>query len=45
MIDGVELADLDFLDIGEPILPTNVLPVVVKSLLFPTSAAHQPLTT
>jgi ethanolamine utilization protein EutA len=43
VIDGVELADLDFLDIGERILPANVLPVVVKSLLFPASSARQPL--
>ena len=44
VIDGVTLGDLDFLDIGQRILPANVLPVMVKSLLFPTGAAHQPLT-
>ena len=34
-IDGLDLADLDYLDIGERILPANVVPVVIKSLLFP----------
>jgi ethanolamine utilization protein EutA len=34
-IDGLELADLDYLDIGERILPANVVPVVIKSLVFP----------
>lgn len=34
-IDGLDLADLDFIDIGERILPANVVPVVVKSLVFP----------
>jgi ethanolamine utilization protein EutA len=43
VIDGVDLADLDFLDIGQRILPANVVPVVVKSLLFPAAAANQPL--
>lgn len=34
-IDGVELRELDFVDIGEPLEPTKVLPVMVKSLAFP----------
>jgi len=34
-VDGLELADLDYIDIGERILPANVVPVVVKSLVFP----------
>jgi ethanolamine utilization protein EutA len=38
-IDGLELADLDFIDIGEPIRPANVVPVVVKSLVFPSHDA------
>ncbi|TAN21017.1 MAG: reactivating factor for ethanolamine ammonia lyase [Actinomycetota bacterium] len=35
-IDGVELRELDYVDLGEPIEPTKVLPVMVKSLAFPT---------
>jgi ethanolamine utilization protein EutA len=37
-IDGLELADLDYIDIGERILPANVVPVVVKSLVFPETS-------
>lgn len=37
-IDGVELRELDFIDLGEPLEPTKVLPVMVKSLAFPTTA-------
>ena len=33
-IDGVQLKDLDYVDIGEIILPTEVVPLVIKSLLF-----------
>lgn len=33
-IDGTELSDLDFVDIGEVIDPPGVVPVVIKSLLF-----------
>jgi ethanolamine utilization protein EutA len=33
-IDGLELKDFDFVDIGPPVEVTGVLPVVVKSLLF-----------
>ena len=33
-IDGVQLRELDFVDIGEMIDPPGVLPVVIKSLLF-----------
>jgi ethanolamine utilization protein EutA (predicted chaperonin) len=33
-IDGLELVELDYVDIGEIILPANVVPVVVKSLAF-----------
>ncbi|MFM1816704.1 MAG: hypothetical protein RLZ98_3399 [Pseudomonadota bacterium] len=35
-IDGVQLQELDFIDIGEIIRPTNVVPLVIKSLLFST---------
>ena len=34
-IDGVELREFDYVDIGEPIEPAAVVPVVIKSLLFP----------
>jgi ethanolamine utilization protein EutA len=33
-IDGLELVELDYIDIGEVIQPANVVPVVVKSLAF-----------
>jgi ethanolamine utilization protein EutA len=42
-IDGLELADLDYIDIGQRILPANVVPVVVKSLVFPeTTGPRRP---
>ena len=34
-IDGIELREFDYVDIGEPVEPTGVVPVVIKSLLFP----------
>ncbi|MDP2357512.1 MAG: ethanolamine ammonia-lyase reactivating factor EutA [Beijerinckiaceae bacterium] len=33
-IDGVQLQELDFVDVGELIQPPGVVPVVIKSLLF-----------
>ena len=33
-IDGVQLQELDFVDVGEMITPPGVVPVVIKSLLF-----------
>jgi ethanolamine utilization protein EutA len=33
-IDGLQLVELDFVDVGEVIQPANVVPVVVKSLAF-----------
>ncbi len=33
-IDGVQLQELDFVDVGELITPPGVVPVVIKSLLF-----------
>ena len=33
-IDGAELADLDFVDVGELVDPPGVVPLVIKSLLF-----------
>ncbi len=40
VIDGVELADLDFLDVGKRIRPANTIPIVIKSLLFPEPPSH-----
>jgi ethanolamine utilization protein EutA len=33
-IDGLRLKSFDYVDIGEIIRPSNVIPVVIKSLLF-----------
>ncbi|MCZ6637130.1 MAG: ethanolamine ammonia-lyase reactivating factor EutA [Alphaproteobacteria bacterium] len=35
-VDGVNLKEFDYVDIGEVIQPTNVVPLVIKSLLFST---------
>jgi len=35
-IDGIVLKELDYVDIGELIEPSNVIPIVIKSLLFST---------
>ncbi|HEY9532243.1 MAG TPA: ethanolamine ammonia-lyase reactivating factor EutA, partial [Burkholderiales bacterium] len=35
-IDGIELRQFDYVDIGEPVQPANVVPVIIKSLLFPS---------
>jgi ethanolamine utilization protein EutA len=41
-IDGLDLVELDYVDVGEMIQPANVVPVVVKSLAFPgAAAAHE----
>lgn len=34
-VDGIEVGDLDYIDIGEPMGVTEVIPVTVKSLMFP----------
>jgi ethanolamine utilization protein EutA len=34
-IDGIQLREFDYVDIGEVIHPTGVVPVIIKSLLFP----------
>jgi ethanolamine utilization protein EutA len=39
-IDGVELREFDYIDIGELIPTSGAVPVVIKSLVFPTSS-HQ----
>jgi ethanolamine utilization protein EutA len=38
-IDGIQLREFDYVDIGEVMQPANVVAVVIKSLLFPTQAA------
>ncbi|MCA1647234.1 MAG: ethanolamine ammonia-lyase reactivating factor EutA [Chloroflexi bacterium] len=38
-IDGLQLVELDYVDIGEIIQPANVVPVVVKSLAFSSTGA------
>ena len=39
-IDGIALRELDFVDVGEMLDPPGVVPVVIKSLLFPSSLAE-----
>jgi ethanolamine utilization protein EutA len=39
-IDGIELREFDFVDIGTVLQPANVVPVVVKSLLFAATPQH-----
>jgi len=38
-IDGLTLQTFDFIDIGEMLPATGAVPVVIKSLVFPTTAA------
>ena len=33
-IDGVDLRDFDFVDLGEMVTPPGVIPLVIKSLIF-----------
>ncbi|MFN0072286.1 MAG: ethanolamine ammonia-lyase reactivating factor EutA [Chloroflexota bacterium] len=37
-IDGIDVGDLDYIDIGRPMGASEALPVTVKSLMFPTHA-------
>jgi ethanolamine utilization protein EutA len=39
-IDGIQLREFDYVDIGEVMRPTNAVPVVIKSLLFPSAHDH-----
>jgi ethanolamine utilization protein EutA len=39
-IDGIQLKEFDFVDIGETIRPAGVVPVVIKSLLFSGVPVH-----
>jgi ethanolamine utilization protein EutA len=47
-IDGIELKELDFIDIGAMLDTSGAVPVVIKSLVFPATSAlgqgvHHPL--
>ena len=35
-IDGIELKEFDYVDIGDVLQATGAVPVVIKSLLFPS---------
>ena len=39
-IDGIEVGDLDYIDIGECLGITEVIPVTVKSLMFPNTSSN-----
>ncbi len=36
VIDGLELRELDYIDVGTLVRPSGVVPVVIKSLVFPS---------
>ena len=36
-IDGITLSEFDYIDIGEIIPSSGAVPVVIKSLVFPSS--------
>ena len=36
-IDGIELKEFDYIDIGALILSSGAVPVVIKSLVFPAT--------
>jgi ethanolamine utilization protein EutA len=38
-IDGLELKEFDYIDIGAMLPNSGAVPVVIKSLIFPASAA------
>ena len=35
VVDGIDVGDLDYIDIGRPMGVSEVVPVTVKSLVFP----------
>jgi ethanolamine utilization protein EutA len=37
-IDGLELKEFDYIDIGTMLESSGAVPVVIKSLIFPNSA-------
>ena len=39
-LDGLQLNPFDFVDIGRPVMPARVFPVVIKSLLFGDQDSH-----
>lgn len=41
-LDNVQLSPFDYVDVGPPIWPAGVFPVVIKSLLFGSAAAGRP---
>jgi ethanolamine utilization protein EutA len=41
-IDGLELEELDYIDIGAMLPNSGAVPVVIKSLIFPATAAPGP---
>ena len=38
-VDGLELKEFDYIDIGAMLPSSGAVPVVIKSLIFPASAA------
>jgi ethanolamine utilization protein EutA len=38
-IDGIQLKALDFIDVGAMLETSGAVPVVIKSLVFPATAA------
>ena len=41
-VDGLELKEFDYIDIGSMLPHSGAVPVVIKSLIFPASAAARP---
>ena len=41
-IDGIDLREFDYIDIGSLIASSGAVPVVIKSLIFPTSLNRPP---
>ena len=41
-IDGIELKEFDFIDIGQILPSSGAVPVVIKSLVFPNAAVGRP---
>ncbi len=39
-LDGVQLHEFDYIDIGEVVQPANVVPLIIKSLLFTADGKH-----
>lgn len=39
-VDGIDVGDLDYIDIGSPMGVSEVLPVTVKSLMFPSNSTQ-----